>query len=262
MIQIDIKQCHKILLDIAKRIDRICREHDIPYYIIGGTMLGAVRHKGFIPWDDDLDIAIPREYYDKFISIASQSLTSQYKIATYLTDNRIVYGVAKVYDVNTYLDDPRNSRPLMEQLGVSVDIFPLDYIDVNWQYSLILKLIRFQTLLFVESTRPSFFKSLLQRIIRVCFPLKSAWIVSFVNYWLQHTHPSKKYSGSMWSAYRAKHIMPTKIWGIPTEYEFEDTKLYGVEDYDAYLSRLMGNYMQLPPENKRKAHCDTIYLKD
>ena len=76
---IDIEEAHHILLDIAKAFTKVCDENNIPYYMLGGTMLGAVRHKGFIPWDDDMDFGVPREYYDLLINVLEKELPSPYR---------------------------------------------------------------------------------------------------------------------------------------------------------------------------------------
>jgi len=262
MQQVDIKYCHRILLDIAKNMDRICRENNIPYYMVGGTMLGAVRHKGFIPWDDDLDFGIPRQHFDKFLQIAMDSLPPYLKVSTYQNDRRIVYGCAKIQDTRTLIHDPRRKSSLEEQLGVNVDVFPLDYCDrLGARYYFIQFLIRIQTLLFVESTNTNWTKEIVRKALRFLLPVKSSYFPHKVDKIVKKMAVDKLNIGSFWSGYKAKHIMPIDVWGKPTEYLFEDTKFFGVENYDAYLFQLMGDYMQLPPEHKRTVHCEGIYLK-
>ena len=80
--KIDLQECHQHLLQIALCFDIICTKHQIPYFMLGGTMLGAIRHKGFIPWDDDMDFGIPRPYFQKFIKIAQKELPDKYEILT------------------------------------------------------------------------------------------------------------------------------------------------------------------------------------
>ena len=80
MEKIEVKECHKYLLQISKVFHEICARHNIPYYMIGGTMLGAIRHHGFIPWDDDMDFGVPREHYSGLMGILDKELPSEYNI--------------------------------------------------------------------------------------------------------------------------------------------------------------------------------------
>ena len=89
----------KVILDIFKEFDRICTDNNIPYYAIGGTCIGAVRHKGFIPWDDDMDVAIPIEFWDKFIEIASRQLPDYYKLFSSMEVKHYRYLFIKIMDM-------------------------------------------------------------------------------------------------------------------------------------------------------------------
>ena len=117
-----IDEIHEIILEIMKDIDRFCREHNIPYTISAGTMLGAIRHGGFIPWDDDSDLFMLREDFNRFIETYR---SDKYRLLfnTKDEDGFMVSGYAKVIDPETYVDD----RTSMSKYGVFVDIFPLDY---------------------------------------------------------------------------------------------------------------------------------------
>ena len=108
----DISEVHQILLGIAKEFDRICRENDIPYYMLGGTMLGAVRHKGFIPWDDDMDFGVPRPYYDRLVSVLESELLHPYRCCTYRNNQGVFAPFVKIDDYRTLADDPRVRLPL------------------------------------------------------------------------------------------------------------------------------------------------------
>ena len=94
--RIDIKECHQHLLEIAKCFDQLCATHHIPYYMLGGTMLGAIRHRGFIPWDDDMDFGIPRPFFDQFIKIAEKELPQQYSLLTRQNSTAIPKGFIKI----------------------------------------------------------------------------------------------------------------------------------------------------------------------
>ena len=96
-----MNQIQQHQLNMAKEVDRICKKYNLRYSIAGGTLLGAIRHQGFIPWDDDLDISMPREDYDKFIKIAQQELGKKYFLQTWDTDKNFVFPFAKIRENNT-----------------------------------------------------------------------------------------------------------------------------------------------------------------
>ena len=126
MRKIDIEECHQILLQIAVAIDEVCTKHSIPYYMIGGTMLGAVRHGGFIPWDDDFDIAIDRRYYEPFLEKAREELPEYLSVSTYSDSNGIFFGFAKIQDSRTLAIEPTYRVDEKDRNGINIDIFPLD----------------------------------------------------------------------------------------------------------------------------------------
>ena len=122
-----IKRIHEEILKVMDEVDRICRENNLQYYLIGGTLLGAVRHEGFIPWDDDLDIAMPREDYETFLAISPSALPSHLKIGTARYDVNYHRLFSKVYNVNTRFVEHVGEKET--NMGIFVDIFPLDYSD-------------------------------------------------------------------------------------------------------------------------------------
>ena len=91
MKKLNIEECHARLLKIAEIFDIICKDNGIPYYMLGGTMLGAIRHKGFIPWDDDMDFGVPRKYYKDLIDIFDKKLPNPYKYHTYNNSDAVIY---------------------------------------------------------------------------------------------------------------------------------------------------------------------------
>ena len=119
---IDLRECHRLLLDIAILIDRVCRQHGIPYYMLGGTMLGAVRHGGFIPWDDDIDLGIPRAHFDRLARLLDDALRdTPYRLHTYHNSpNKINY--LKVVDTRTCIRGAWETT----DTGINIDLFPLD----------------------------------------------------------------------------------------------------------------------------------------
>ncbi len=109
---------------MLQEIDKICRHYHIRYYLAGGTLLGAVRHQGFIPWDDDIDIAMPREDYEQFIKIMSHKKHPIYKLLAIECTKGYPYTFAKVVDTRTRLVEEIGKD--LHQMGVFIDIFPID----------------------------------------------------------------------------------------------------------------------------------------
>lgn len=119
----DIKILQSACLDILKEIDKVCKKNNIKYCLYAGTLLGAVRHGGFIPWDDDLDIAMLREDYERFLSVALRDLSPEFFLQTYHTDKKYISFYAKLRKNNTIYEEPISNGI---HKGIFVDIFPLD----------------------------------------------------------------------------------------------------------------------------------------
>ena len=94
----DLKSIQKRGLAILLDVDKVCAEHKIQYFLDGGTLIGAVRHKGFIPWDDDIDLSMPRDDYEKFLEIAPNELSDRYFVQAHQTDSEFPFGFARIID--------------------------------------------------------------------------------------------------------------------------------------------------------------------
>lgn len=235
-------------------VDKICREHGLRYYISDGTLLGAVRHGGFIPWDDDLDIVMPRPDYAEFIAHANEWLPQPFEMVC--PDNIPDYpGVfAKVIDSSTTLIE----RWSFHQLGgVYIDVFPLDGVPSN-------KVLRRLQLSAYKAVERSIY-------LRNRDPYKrghgpSSWLPRFIqaivtNEQLQRLmHKVQTLCNYEKATLIAEFdddergVMPKEIFGQPTPVMFEGNEVLGPEKIEDYLTRLFGNYMELPPEDKRRIH--------
>ncbi len=245
------------ILDILKWTDSVCREHNIRYFLMGGSMLGAVRHSGFIPWDDDVDIAIPRKDYERLYEILCKKEHSVYCVETYKNDSSdYFYPYMKIYDKTTTLIE-KSSRKLKR--GVYIDVFPIDGL-ANYQkkQKKYFKKIRiFVNFLSAKTCcwnkERKLFKNL--AILAATFvPLIGGYnklLCKIDTLCQKYDYDSSEYVGVLAGTYGEKEIMPQYYYGTPTEYMFEGLKCFGVEQYDLYLTKLYKNYMQLPPEEKR-----------
>ena len=118
-----LNKLHAELLIIMDEIDRVCKKNNLRYYLVGGSLLGAVRHKGFIPWDDDLDIAMPREDLNKLLEISASVLSPNYYVKWYQDDPRYWNPFPKICKRGTLFDENKEE---WEKTGLFIDIFPLD----------------------------------------------------------------------------------------------------------------------------------------
>lgn len=269
---IDIEQMKKIELDILDYIDGVCKKNGIKYSLAGGTLLGAIRHKGFIPWDDDIDIILIRPEYERLIKIIKEE--SVYKLITPETKD-YWQPFAKLIDPHTRMELNDKYETNIPELGVYVDIFVVDGCPNDRSEQ-----IAFQKELRKElnDIRLSFFscynasglrwKRIVKRIL--LFP-------KFVYLRLTGTPEKRKsvllnnmkkydidkceYAAFLLSVYD-NEIFPKEYYTDTIDVQFENRVFQGFKHYDEYLKALYYDYMTFPPEEKRKsAHHYTAYYK-
>lgn len=266
----DIKTIQNIALKILIYIDEICRKNNIKYTLAGGTMLGAVRHKGFIPWDDDIDIAMPREDYEKFLKIMDEDskTNTQFK-CLHFGENfpNYFYRFAKVVDLSTHLTE--STCITNPDMGIFVDVFPADGIPVKRQKHILEKSKFYAHMLTWSASKsiPIKVKSY-KRFFRMCIT-PFAKLFGWKYWWKKHENFVRKYKMNDFEysvlysgAWGEKEIFPTKFFDNLIELEFENHKFYAFKEYDKHLTHMYGDYMQLPPVEKRVTHHDfQIYKK-
>ena len=256
-----IDEIHQTLLGIVKPFVEVCNKHDIPYSMLGGTMLGAIRHKGFIPWDDDMDFGVPRKYYDKLIHVLEKELPQEYRCLTYKNCEQIKYPFIKIEDCRTCIDDPRLDCPMEEKPGVNIDIFPLDYCRPK---SLRLKwtsfLLRLQTIVFVESTSQSNLTKIIKHSLRAIIPFSRIFLIKWIDT-MHSTIQHDDYIGNLSGRWKNKEIFQADVYLSTMEYDFEGIRMLGVHDYQTYLSQLYGDYTKLPPIEERQSHVENVYYR-
>ncbi len=134
---LELDELKQVQLGIMDFVDRFCRTNDIRYFITAGTLIGALRHKGYIPWDDDIDIVMLRDDYEKFIRLMAMS-DGRYKVEAFGTNNDCTYAFAKVYDDTTIFYQGYEGKK-QKLIGINIDVFPLDYVTDNYQDAVDLK---------------------------------------------------------------------------------------------------------------------------
>lgn len=250
-----LEEIQKIQLDILIKFHNICEENNLRYYIIGGTMLGAIRHTGFIPWDDDIDVAMPRVDYIKFMEFADEVMPDYMElIHSELKGYKPL--LTKIINKNTQMIDLSLPYDVEHIGGVYMDIFPLDSVkptDKLWLvYIRIIKSIYFGTVFTLESRgRIKKFISRCMRLIPVDLEKRKRKIHQVCS---KYKDKETTYVANFFGIYGYKEIIQKQYFGTPKLYTFEGELVYGVANYDKYLKSLYGNYMEYPPVELRKSH--------
>lgn len=240
----------------------VCRKLSLRYYLVGGTLLGAVRHQGFIPWDDDIDVAMPREDYEVFLREGQKHLPEYYFLQCLRTDPAYTMNFAKIRDSRTtFVEFAVRKYPMNH--GLFIDIFPLDaYPDeekAQKTMDLHQKIFKYRTRAAVEvpkSAKHSFPVELGLNTIAAltCLPYPRYRKALEAREKLQ----SSASGGEIWAnycgAWGKKEIMPAAWYGRGVELTFEGLTVMGPEHWDKWLTQVYGNYMQLPPVEKRVGH--------
>ena len=256
-----LSEVQKIIWRIMNELKPIIEEGHYEYYMLGGTLLGAVRHKGFIPWDDDIDIGMPREDYERFISEISDKLPEHLELNTYWDNSPHHYYFARIVDTRHELK--RMGSKVERNEKVWVDVFPLDGMPDNalvrrvHMLRLLYARVRYHIATFdkVNIKRPS--RPLSERIVIWLVMHSGIGTHSNPRKWLDKIDRLlKKYSirDTNWvcnfmGQYKFKEMFPKSWYGKGTLYDFEDSQLMGPDEYDKVLTQQYGDYMTTP-ENK------------
>ena len=254
------------LLEIMRYFHSVCVENNIRYYVLGGTCLGAVRHKGFIPWDDDIDVGMPRCDYDRLIAILKKSNHPKYCVEAPGDAPDFVYSYAKLYDATTTLVE--NTRYRVSR-GIYLDLFPLDGAGDSPEdaYRHFKKIERYH---YYKNTKVCALNPG-RKMYKNLAILAGRCIPECIFGWRWARKKSEElcasrpyddyaYIGNMYGNWRFREVVPREVFGEPKLYAFEDMQVCGPQDADTYLTTMYGNYMQLPPVEKRVTHHDYVEL--
>ena len=260
MSNIDVRKLQLFQLEVFKEVDRICRSNNIKYFMIGGTLLGAVRHKGFIPWDIDVDIAMFRDDYNRFTECCKSNLTDKYFLQNYQTDIDYFPSLTHICMNNTFTE-LAHSNHLQYHKGIHIDIFPLDNVannekERNKQKKLLafIDRIKIMKASYIYDSGLFGCKVIIKRSLRsLMAPIPLKWLNSIrEKIMTEHANKETKFVCSTASHYGYdKQVMEREIYGTPILLEFEDAMYFAPQKWDEYLTRIYGDYMTPPPIEKR-----------
>jgi len=256
--EISLNELQDMLYNVMCCVDEFCEAHQIKYYMLGGTALGARRHGGFIPWDEDIDIGMLREDYEKFI-VLSKELKGNFELKNYHNSKNCDCVITRLCLDNTEMDLSSEKNPWFDR-RLSFDIFQLDYVplDSEKRKRQAAKLVRLKKLIwwsmpFKHSSNvvKRFLSFLIHTILR---PFHNHFLKEMDKVMSQYHMDEACGICSMASQYSyERQNMAFEIYGTPTRYKFRDKCFYGPEKIDDYLAQLYGaDYMQLPPESERR----------
>lgn len=253
MKEISYQELRVIQLDVLQYVHDFCKEHKIKYSLAYGTLLGAVRHGGYIPWDDDIDIAMMREDYERFANEFNK-YNSFYHFYDCRNDKDVNIAFGKVTDTRTFIEEGANTK----NLGVAIDIFPIDdlcdtktdsknlYKSFDWQ----------KRLLILKCRKVSDVRSWWKKPLFVVTKVVTSWYPlhqipqKMTERIIKHKNPKSKYVGLVVDG-NENEIVERQMWSDFQEISFEKRTFCSVKDTDSYLKHAYGNYMELPPESER-----------
>lgn len=254
MRKLSIEEAKKIELDILDFIDSFCKEHGINYCINYGTLIGAIRHKGFIPWDDDIDLSMTRENYERFIQLFSEK-QSRYQILSLETDDQYFNNFIKIVDPTTKIIDTRNTKTY--DSGVFIDIFPMDTFNDTKIVDICYKLESFKLLSFSKHKNIVYGDSKLKDLIRTLFwlllrPVSPRFFANQIEKQIQkYRVKDGKYIAFIPSKAKEKEIFPRDMFDELIETPFEHLVLPAPKRFDVVLKQFYDDYMTVPPKEKQ-----------
>lgn len=271
MRQMTTEEFKQVMLDILIKIDSFCRQNNIEYFLEGGTAIGAIRHKGYIPWDDDIDIAMTRPNYERFIHSFGGVYDHLDLFAPELDANYYA-SYANVCDNRTLLEEDMFVH-MGYDLGVKVDIFPIDACEDDikvcnrWHY--VIRIIdnilsrRHRNMEYTwKHNKFNYFTCTIVRVLTSPIKYKTwmHWLLKIVT---RCDYPTANYAYHASLPYKKVTRCPKKVFEEYVDVEFEGYIVRNLKDFDTHLRTIFGDYMQLPPVEERVGHHGfTAYWKD
>lgn len=268
---IEIKQ---IELDMMLYIHEICRKNNLRYFICGGTLIGAIRHNGFIPWDDDIDINMPYEDYKQLVDLINKD--NRYKIFS-ISDDGYYYYFGKLIDKRTKLIENRLDVQI-DDMGVYIDIFPLDGVPKEkkeamcWYKEMHRYNVLLESFALWGQYKCSFFRYIYRNIkyffYDIRFPYYRIKGIQSIKKKIEekahnYSFDQSDFVCSIGGAYNEKEIYLKKFFETAVQVKFEGYLLNAPVGYHEFLTQMYGDYMQMPPKEKQVSNHDfEAYWRD
>ncbi len=268
----EIRKFQLFQLKLLDEIERICKLLNISYYLIGGSLLGAIRHKGFIPWDADMDIGMKRDDYEKLVDYYIHNPNQHFYLQHFKTEknNSSPHAILRILNTQVlYINEPKYAK--LSCNGIYLDIFPLDKApnDLRLQKKQAQRIKLIKKLIVIKAgmvySYNNFWVASLKRFLRILlFPIDLHVLCVLLDKEMKkYNEIDSDYLVSMASHYSySKQLMKKEIYGIPISVEFEGTQRFAPAKYDEYLGKLYGDYMKLPSDKERYELMDGIKYID
>lgn len=260
MKKLSLTELKTVQLGILEEVAKYCKNNKIRYSLFFGTLLGAIRHKGYIPWDDDIDIMMPRPDYEKFIE-TFKTTNNEIRVVSILHDKNYPYSFAKVENANTKLIE---FSDFCYDIGVNIDIFPIDGIPKeNFFFQFFFQLLSLKRNLLllkiikIDFTKRRYYKNLILIFSKIVLKtISSRIIIRSINKQItKYQFNSSDYvMASSFPGIKKHHKMKRVNCERFIDLDFESNKYKGLKFYDEFLKMQYGNYMELPPLEERKTH--------
>ncbi len=255
-----IQEIQKRSLDIYKQVAEICEKHDICYFALAGTCLGAVRHHGFIPWDDDFDLVMPLEDLKKFLSVFQEEHPEHLALFAPTTVRHDYQLFIKIMDDRTMLTENGFIYWKDTYEGAWIDIFPMsgspapgegreEFVKKAYRYVRLAR--RVKQKFSLQSDGKAKRHWILALPLRL-FPKDFVW-KRWVKLLEQFSYDESPYIGQVWDTRSVKLVLPHEVYADYISFDFEDTTIRCPIGYDEYLTQFYGDYMEYPPEDKRNS---------
>ena len=263
----DLRKLQLLEVNLLLKFQEICKENNLTYYLMGGGLIGALRHKGFIPWDDDLDIVMPRDDYDMLLRICNKGIAGGYGLVNSQTDFDANWHMpfSKIIDLQSEIEKPMAFQTVKD--NVWIDIFPVDGTPNNkfrrWLHMKHVLFLRYILILTDinnlsgKKKRPFYEDWILTLFTRL--PIFKQLNTEKVEKMMEKSMRKYDYSSSVFCCnyigrYRSREIHPQKRWGQPASLLFEGIEVKVPQMYHELLTQMYGDYMKLPPKNQRVVH--------